>query len=256
MIALVPRSRLAALETEDQQLRSENQQLRAALVTRDEQVAGLVSLAENLKAQLAELKARLGSTSRNSSKPPSSDGTEVPKRRGRPKTGRKRGGQAGHPAATRPLAPAEDVTHFEVVWPPSCGQCGQKLAGEDPDPLRHQFYEVEQPKQIITEYQMHRLVCGHCGATTRGQLPQRVSASNFGPRAHALVAILVGQFRQDKRGVQALLVLLYGLWMSVWARSARWSGGCRCRWRHRWRRCARLSARPRWTMPTRWAGGQ
>lgn len=213
----VAQSRLAELEAENGMLRAENEGLRAANAALTERVSGLVTLGENLKGQLAELKARLGTNSHNSSKSPSSDGPEVPRRPNRPKTDRKRGGQPGHTGQGRELAPAEDVTRFEAVKPEACERCGTTLAGEDPAPERHQVIEIPPVRLIIIEYLLHRLCCPDCGHFTRAKLPNGIGQSAFGPRVHALVAVLVGKFRQGKRGVQALLQLVYGLDVSLGA---------------------------------------
>jgi anti-sigma factor RsiW len=67
--------------------------------------AQLRVMVEALQAQVAELTARLGQTSRNSSKPPSSDSPfakPAPKSLRRT-SGRKPGGQPGHPGSTLAL---------------------------------------------------------------------------------------------------------------------------------------------------------
>lgn len=79
--------------------------------------------------RIAELEARLGQTSKNSSsKPPSSDGLAKPAPRSLRKCGaRKPGGQAGHPWLTlAPVAvPDEVITHE----PGCCRGCGRGLGG-------------------------------------------------------------------------------------------------------------------------------
>jgi len=62
-----------------------------------------------LEKENAALKERLGKLSRNSSKPPSSDGPKGPVRRTKVPTGRKPGGQPGHDRHERSLLPVEEV---------------------------------------------------------------------------------------------------------------------------------------------------
>lgn len=79
---VIPRSELRRLEAEaakGQRLDAENAVLSAALrvaeatiATLEGEITGLVTLGDNRQARMAELKARLGSNSQNSSKPPSS----------------------------------------------------------------------------------------------------------------------------------------------------------------------------------------
>jgi len=84
-----------------------------------------------LEKENAALKERLGKLSRNSSKPPSSDGPKGPVRRTKVPTGRKPGGQPGHDRHERPLLPVEEVDAVVVLKPAECGTCGERLAGAD-----------------------------------------------------------------------------------------------------------------------------
>src|SRR4051795_5797554 len=70
-----------------------------------------------LQERVRELEARLGQTSANSSRPPSSDPPQVPARLKAPPSGRKRGGQPGHRGAYRALLPIEQVDAVVVVVP-------------------------------------------------------------------------------------------------------------------------------------------
>src|SRR5207248_11557211 len=82
-----------------------------------------------LHERIRELEARLGQTSANSSRPPSSDPPQAPARPKAPPTGRKRGGQPGHQGAYWALLPVEQVDQIVVVEPERCRHCGQRFLG-------------------------------------------------------------------------------------------------------------------------------
>ena len=79
-----------------------------------------------LEALVVELQRRLGQNSRNSSKPPSSDGPAKPARRSGPGTGRSPGKQPGAPGASLSRSADPDVVIDHV--PSACGGCGSDLA--------------------------------------------------------------------------------------------------------------------------------
>jgi Family of unknown function (DUF6444) len=100
---------------------------------RDARIAELERQLAERDAQLAELERRLAHleellrrSSKNSSKPPSSDGPKKTKRPHWP-TGLKPGGQPGHPKHERPLAPPDKVNERVVVKPPSCEWCARPV---------------------------------------------------------------------------------------------------------------------------------
>lgn len=161
-----------------------------------------------LEQQVADLTARLGQNSSNSSKPPSTDGPQVKRQPPRQPSGRPRGAQPGHRLHQRPFLPA-DVTH--PVKPSACGVCGHKLHGDDPRPWRHQVLELPVLKPEVTEYQLHSLSCPSCGATTCAELPAGVPRGQQGPRLQALVALLGGAYRLSKRPISTLLADVFGI---------------------------------------------
>lgn len=158
-----------------------------------------------LLAKIAVLEARLNQTPRNSSLPPS---TEHPHAKPAPPTkpsGRRRGGQPGHPKHERALIPVEECDDVVVMKPEACRRCGERLAGIDLAPWRRQVWEIPEIKPVVIEYQLHRLVCPGCGETTCGQLPPGVPQGTAGPRLVALTALLMGCFKQSKRRVALFL---------------------------------------------------
>ena len=171
-----------------------------------------------LLARIAELEARIaelerqgkGKTPQNSSLPPS---TQHPHERPQPpkhKSKRKRGGQPGHEKHERALIPTDQCDDVRPLKPTECRRCGAKLSGSDPEPLRHQVWDLPEIKPHVTEYQQHRLVCPCCGERTCARLPVGVPASQAGPRLVALVALLMAYFRQSKRRTALFLETILG----------------------------------------------
>lgn len=160
-----------------------------------------------LEAEVAALKK----TPRNSSLPPSTEHPHAKPAPQKEKTGRKPGGQPGHPKHERALVPTEQCTSVEQLKPQTCRRCGEKLSGSDPDPSRHQVWELPQIKPQITEYRQHRLTCPCCQITTCAPLPVGVPRGQSGPRLTAALAVLMAACRQSKRKVAWLSETLFGI---------------------------------------------
>jgi transposase len=65
--------------------------------------------------------------------------------------------------------------------------------------------EIPPVKPVVSEYQLHELVCPACGETTRAELPPGVPTGGFGPRLQATTALCTGAYHLSKRTTQALL---------------------------------------------------
>ena len=167
-----------------------------------------------LEGMLQALQEQLNQTSRNSSRPPSSDPPHTVRPR-RPRTHRRRGGQPGHPGHTRTLVPVEDVNEVVVLKPTQCPHCQTPFAGDDPTPWRHQVIEIPPIQPTITEYQWHQLVCAACGEATRVSWPAGVPSGTYGPRVQATVALCTGAYRLSKRTTQQAMAEVFGVPMSV-----------------------------------------
>jgi transposase len=162
-----------------------------------------------LEAENAELKRRLGMNSTNSSKPPSSDSpfTKPAPRSLRRKSGRKPGGQPGHPGST--LALVADPNERRRHEPGPCTGCGASLANAPEVGMeRRQMFDLPPMTVQVTEHQLIARRCA-CGTTSCGAAPQGVTAPvQYGPRVTAIVLYLyVGQFLSKKRTAQALAEL-------------------------------------------------
>jgi transposase len=165
-----------------------------------------------LEAENAELKARLGQNSNNSSKPPSTDDPGVKRSKGS-RSGRKRGGQPGHEGhERRRLPPDRVVDHL----PEKCRRCRAKLVGKDPAPKWWQVFEIPQIKPYVLEHRAHALTCP-CGVTTTATIPDEALMHGFGPRLAGIVAYLTGRCRLSKRQVAEVVQDLLGTPISTGA---------------------------------------
>ena len=160
--------------------------------------------------RIAELEERLRQTSRNSSVPPSADGLAKPPPRSRSlrkKSGRKPGGQDGHPGQTlAQVAKADREERHEPGW---CSRCGAGLAGRPVTWIeRRQVFDLPPVTVKVTEHQLIERECG-CGQRTRGAAPEGAEAPvQYGPRIAAVVIYLyMGQFLSKNRTAQALAEL-------------------------------------------------
>ena len=147
-----------------------------------------------LEGEVAELKRRLAQNSRNSSRPPSSDGLSKPpvKRSLRRPSGRKPGGQPGHGGATLTAIADPDG----VVWhsPACCAGCGARL---DCAPVegceRRQVFDLPEIQLRVVEHAVERRRCG-CGQLTAASFPAGVSApTQYGPGVRALAIYLIAR---------------------------------------------------------------
>lgn len=169
---------------------------------------------KELQTLVRELQAKLGQTSRTSSKPPSSDPPSAPPHPPRPARGRKAGGQVGHEGHQRPLLPPEQVQDPIELQPEHCPRCQTALPANLPDvaPLRRtQVWELPPIEPLITEYRQHSVCCPLCQQFVTADLPADAPAGAFGPRATALMAILRGRYRLSLDQVEEFLADVCGL---------------------------------------------
>lgn len=95
--------------------------------------------------------------------------------------------------------------------PEQCAHCGEKLAGVDPEPHRHQVWEIPEPRPIVDEYQLHRLACPDCGKSTRADLPAGVPSGPAGPGFISHVGILLTKYRMSHRLAAGYLRTIFGV---------------------------------------------
>jgi transposase len=189
----------AARETELEQMPFSVEEWAQTPQAVQEFVLTLVARVQALEAEVADLREQVNRNSHNSSQPPSGDGPQVPsKPRWQAKSGRKRGGQKGHPGNRRELVPVEQVK-------------------ETHDVNRHQVTEIPPLVAEVTEYCVHTLTCSECGTETRANLPDGVPQGAFGPRLQAMVSLLSGQYHLSKRDIKGIMADFFQADMSLGA---------------------------------------
>jgi len=146
-----------------------------------------------LAGRVAELEGQLGKNSRNSSKPPSSDGLAKPAPKSlRRASGRKPGKQQGGQGFR--LEPRAVPDEVRTYVPTCCRGCGADLADA---PLvgteTRQVFDLPVIELIAIEHRAQRRECG-CGAVTRALFPPEATAPTcYGPSVAALATYLLGR---------------------------------------------------------------
>jgi transposase len=169
-------------------------------------VAEQARVIEGLQARVAELERQLGKHSRNSSKPPSSEGLGKPpapspqRRAGQRKPGKQPGAPGAHLAWVD--EPDEVVVHRPVV----CNGCGGDLTLAPVIGVEsRQVFDVPEVRLGVCEHRAERRRCG-CGQVTAARFPEHArAAACYGPGVRALASyLLVGQHLPVERAAELL----------------------------------------------------
>jgi transposase len=146
---------------------------------------------EQVHQRLRAVEEQLKKNSRNSHKPPSSDGLKkIPKVR-KP-SGKKPGGQKGHKGTTLQMVENPDI--IEVHKVERCGRCGQSLKAEKVLGYdRRQVFDLPLIQVEVTEHQAEIKKCGGCGTLTTAEFPEEARHKvQYGPGLKATAAYIKG----------------------------------------------------------------
>jgi transposase len=144
-----------------------------ACATNPEMIADLIL---SLVGRVDELECRLNQNSRNSNKPPSSDGYQKPTPKSlRGKSGKPSGGQPGHKGYRLEMKDAPD--HIVTHSVDTCTKCGHPL-----NEAQVQSYDRRQimdllAKMEVTEHRAETVSCPHCTHVNQASFPAEVPYS-------------------------------------------------------------------------------
>jgi transposase len=190
-----------------EQLRQENQALRAVVAALEKRIADLAAENKALRDQLDEAQRQAARQAapfrrRNAQKVPESHR----KRPGRPK---------GHPGVCRPV-PTQVDEHIDVPLP-ACPHCGGAVAGVEP--IEQFIEEIPVVRPRVTHLVTYRGECSQCGEV-QSTHPLKTSDATgaakvqLGPRALALAATLNKQHGLTMRTTCRVLEQVAGLRLS------------------------------------------
>ena len=125
--------------------------------------------------RIQKLEDQLAKNSSNSGKPPSSDGYEKPAPKSRRKrSGKKSGGQVGHPGHTLEMVAKPDKVEPHVVN--CCVHCQTSLKKEKAVKIeRRQVFDLPDVDLEVTEHQAEVKICPNCQQTTTAKFPTEAS---------------------------------------------------------------------------------
>jgi transposase len=180
------------------------------------EVVELKAEMSKLQSEVTDLRGQLAKNSRNSSKPPGSDGyAKPPPKSLRKPSGRSAGGQPGHKGSTleRSEHPDETVIH---PLPQTCDACGMELDQVIVETLAEgrQVFDLPPMDSVVTE---HRVVQGGCtcGKVHRSTFPEGVVGSTqYGPRVKAFAVDLTQNHMVSADRAAEIIQNLYGLRIS------------------------------------------
>lgn len=171
---------------------------------------GLVDYTLALQAELRRLRDKTAQNSRNSSRPPSTDGPEKPQPKSlRKRSKRKPGGQPGHPGRT--LATSPKPQRVEVHPALEC-ECGEDLSRQVAvDFQRRQVFDLPALELQCTEHRTEIKECPCCHRTVVAPFPADVKAPvQYGKNFRALLAYLYDAQLGASRRIRQMAAEMFG----------------------------------------------
>lgn len=171
---------------------------------------GLVDYTFELQTEVRCLRDRAAQNSRNSSRPPATDGAEQPQPKSlRKPSGRKPGGQPGHPGRT--LQRCDTPQHVQIHPLLEC-ECGEDLSQEPAvDYQSRQVFDLPTLKLECTEHRAEIKECPCCHRTVVAAFPADAQAPvQYGKNFRALLAYLYDAQQGASRRIREMCAEMFG----------------------------------------------
>lgn len=154
-------------------------------------VSHLEHLIESQEKRIMALEEQLKKNSRNSDKPPSSDGLKRQILNSRTKSSRNSGGQPGHDGHTLKMVSEPD--HIRNHGVDECSHCHCSLQDTEViERKKRQVFDIPPLQLEVTEHQAEIKKCCHCGTVNIAEFPAGVVQSvQYGPRIKSFSVYLM-----------------------------------------------------------------
>ncbi len=154
----------------------------------DQGKEAVVDFILELVNRIEKIESQLKKNSKNSSKPPSTDGFNKPPRTRsqRKKTNKKSGAQKGHKGNTLRMIDNPDI--IEELELAICPCCGDSLENSNNNGCeKRQVFEIPPMEVKITEYRSIIKKCSKCGTTSKHAFPDNVThKTQYGNRLRSI----------------------------------------------------------------------
>jgi transposase len=176
-------------------------------------LGALVDFAFHAQAEARRLGDLAAQNSANSSKPPSSDRDKPKPKSLRIRSGRKPGGQPGHPGRTLEFSDQPEDTQIHPIEQCSCGE---DLSNEPvQDYERRQVFDLPPMHLHCIEHQGEIKICPGCQKTNTAAFPPGVTAPvQYGNNLRGLLAYLYDAQAGASRRVSQMCAEMFGYCVS------------------------------------------
>lgn len=176
-----------------------DEKLNKIILEKDKVIEDLANRLQKQEDEYKQLKNQLNANSQNSSKAPSTDIFYKPAPKSeRIKTGKKSGGQPGHPGKTLEVVENPDIIKNYPIS--SCTKCSHDLSSIEALTKNYQEIDIPPIKPIITEHRVSSKTCPECKTINSAGPKHLIQKIQYGSSVRAFVTYLsVFQFIPLKR---------------------------------------------------------